>query len=133
MEIDKEEKKIIEFWRKDKTFEKSLKKTEKGKPYIFYDGPPFATGLPHYGHILGSVAKDLFGRFWTMKGRYVRRVWGWDCHGLPIENIAERELKINSKDEIEKIGVKKFNNFCRSKVLGYTEEWKKFIERIARW
>ncbi len=133
MEIDKEEKKIIEFWKKDKTFEKSLKKTKKGKPYIFYDGPPFATGLPHYGHILGSVTKDLFGRFWTMNGRYVRRVWGWDCHGLPVENIAERELKINSKDEIEKIGVKKFNNFCRSKVLGYTEEWKIFIERIARW
>lgn len=129
---DKEEK-IIAFWRKDKTFEKSLKKTKNGKPYIFYDGPPFATGLPHYGHILGSVTKDLFGRFWTMKGRYVRRVWGWDCHGLPVENIAEKELKINSKDEIEKIGVKKFNDFCRSKVLAYTEEWKKVIERIARW
>ena len=68
MDIDSEEKKILAFWRKDKTFEKSLKKTEKGKPYIFYDGPPFATGLPHYGHILGSVTKDIFGRFWTMKG-----------------------------------------------------------------
>lgn len=133
MNIDDEEKKIIEFWRKDKTFEKSLKKTEKGKPYIFYDGPPFATGLPHYGHILGSVTKDLFGRLWTMKGRYVRRIWGWDCHGLPIENIAEKALGINSKDEIEKIGVKKFNDFCRSKVLGYAGEWEKVVERMGRW
>jgi isoleucyl-tRNA synthetase len=133
MDVDNEEKKIIEFWKKDKTFEKSLKNTEKGKPYIFYDGPPFATGLPHYGHILGSVTKDLFGRFWTMKGRYVRRVWGWDCHGLPIENIAEKALGINSKDEIEKIGVKKFNDFCRGKVLGYAGEWEKVIERIGRW
>jgi len=133
MDVNSEEKKINEFWKKDKTFEKSLKKTEKGKPYIFYDGPPFATGLPHYGHILGSVVKDLFGRFWTMKGRYVRRVWGWDCHGLPIENIAEKELGINSKDEIEKIGVKKFNDFCRSKVLSYAGEWEKVVERMGRW
>jgi len=133
MDIDNEEKKIIDFWRKDKTFEKSLKNTEKGKPYIFYDGPPFATGLPHYGHILGSVTKDLFGRFWTMKGKYVKRTWGWDCHGLPIENIAEKALEINSKDEIEKIGVKKFNDFCRSKVLSYSGEWERVIERIGRW
>jgi isoleucyl-tRNA synthetase len=127
------EENIIKFWKKDKTFEKSLKKTEKSKPYIFYDGPPFATGLPHYGHILGSVTKDVFGRFWTMKGRYVRRIWGWDCHGLPIENIAEKGLGINSKDEIEKMGVKKFNDYCRSKVLDYADSWEKVIERIGRW
>ncbi len=133
MNINEKEKKILEFWREDKTFEKSLELTKDKKPYIFYDGPPFATGLPHYGHILGSVVKDVFGRFWTMKGRYVRRIWGWDCHGLPIENIAERDLGINSKDEIEKIGIKKFNDFCRSKVLGYAKEWEKVIERIGRW
>ncbi|MCR4327416.1 MAG: isoleucine--tRNA ligase [Nanoarchaeota archaeon] len=133
MEIDKSEKEILEFWKKDKTFEKSLKKTKKGKPYVFYDGPPFATGLPHYGSYLGSIVKDLFGRFWTMQGNYVKRVWGWDCHGLPIETIAEKELKINSKDEIEKMGVEKFNNFCRSKVLTYTKEWERLIERIGRW
>jgi isoleucyl-tRNA synthetase len=133
MDVNEQEKKIIEFWKKDKTFEKSLKKTERGKPYIFYDGPPFATGLPHYGHILGSVTKDLFGRFWTMKGKYVQRIWGWDCHGLPIENLAEKALGINSKDEIEKIGVKKFNDFCRSKVLGYANEWERVVERIGRW
>jgi len=127
------EKEILAFWEKDKTFEKSLEKTKKGKPYIFYDGPPFATGLPHYGHILASVIKDVIPRFWTMKGRYVARRWGWDCHGLPIENIAEKELGINSKDEIEKMGVAKFNHFCRSKVLTYTQEWKKTVDRVARW
>ena len=132
-DIKEIEKEIIEFWKKDNTFEKSLKKTEKGKPYIFYDGPPFATGLPHYGHLLASTLKDVFPRFFTMKGRYVKRNWGWDCHGLPIENIAEKELKINSKDEIEKMGVKKFNDFCRSKVSTYTDEWKYYIDRIGRW
>ena len=133
MEVKEIEEKILEFWKKDKTFEKSLKKTKAKKPYVFYDGPPFATGTPHYGHILGSVTKDVFGRFWTMKGRYVRRVWGWDCHGLPIENIAEKGLGINSKDEIEKIGVKKFNDYCRSKVMDFANEWEKTVSRIARW
>lgn len=131
--IDEQEKKILEFWKKNRIFEKTLKKTEKGKPYVFYDGPPFATGLPHYGHILASVLKDAIPRFWTMNRRYVRRVWGWDCHGLPIENIAEAELGIKTKDEIEKIGIKKFNDFCRSKVLTYAKEWKKTVERIGRW
>ncbi len=131
--IPDKEKEIIAFWKKDKTFEKSLKQTEKCKPYIFYDGPPFATGMPHHGHLLGTITKDIFGRFWTMQGRYVRRVWGWDCHGLPIENIAEKGLGINSKDEIEKMGVKKFNDYCRGKVLGYADAWKSVIERIGRW
>jgi len=131
--IPKTEEEILDFWKKKKIFEKTLEKTKNKKPYVFYDGPPFATGMPHYGHLLGSITKDIFGRFWTMKGRYVRRVWGWDCHGLPIENIAEKDLKINSKDEIEKIGIKKFNKYCGSKVLTYTEEWKKVIERIGRW
>jgi isoleucyl-tRNA synthetase len=133
MDINEQEKEILEFWKKNKTFEKSLEKTKDKKPYIFYDGPPFATGLPHYGHLLGSITKDLFGRFWTMQGRYVKRTWGWDCHGLPIENIAEKELKINSKDEIKEIGIKKFNQFCRGKVLSYADDWKKTIDRIGRW
>ncbi|MDH3352847.1 MAG: isoleucine--tRNA ligase [Nanoarchaeota archaeon] len=132
-EIKEIEKEILDFWKKDNTFRKSLKKTEKGKPYIFYDGPPFATGLPHYGHLLASTLKDVFPRFFTMQGRYVERKWGWDCHGLPIENIAEKELKINSKDEIEKMGVKKFNNFCRNKVLTYADDWKTYIDKIGRW
>jgi isoleucyl-tRNA synthetase len=131
--IKENEEEIINFWKNDKTFEKSLKQTEKSKPYIFYDGPPFATGLPHYGHLLGSIVKDVYGRFWTMNDRFVRRIWGWDCHGLPIENIAEKDLGINSKDEIEKIGVSKFNHHCRSKVLSYADDWEKVINRIGRW
>ncbi len=132
-DINEQEQAIVEFWKKNKTFEKSLKNTAKGKPYVFYDGPPFATGVPHHGHLLGSIAKDLFARFHTMQGSYVRRVWGWDCHGLPIENIAEKGLGINSKDEIEKMGVKKFNDYCRSKVLGYADAWEGVIERVGRW
>jgi isoleucyl-tRNA synthetase len=130
--VNEKEKEILEFWDKDKTFEKSLNKNKK-EEFVFYDGPPFATGLPHYGHLLASMEKDVIPRFWTMRGKHVRRVWGWDCHGLPIENIAEKELKINSKDEIEKMGVEKFNAFCRSKVLSYAEDWGKVIRRIGRW
>jgi len=131
--ISETEDEILKFWKKDKTFEKSLKQTEKGKPYIFYDGPPFATGLPHYGSFLPSFLKDTFPRFFTMQGRYVKRNWGWDCHGLPIESIAEKELGIKSKDGIEKMGIKKFNDYCRSKVLSYAKEWEKQIDRIGRW
>ena len=122
---------ILEFWRKDKTFEKSLK--NKKKQYVFYDGPPFATGLPHYGHILPSTIKDTIPRFWTMRGYKVERVWGWDCHGLPIENIVEKKLGFKSKKDIETMGVDKFCNECESTVLGYVKEWKGTIERLGRW
>jgi isoleucyl-tRNA synthetase len=133
MAINEIEQNIVKYWKDNQTFEESLQKTSKGKPYIFYDGPPFATGLPHYGHLLASILKDVFPRFFTMQGRYVKRNWGWDCHGLPVENIAEKELGINSKDEIEEMGIKKFNDFCRSKVLTYADEWEKYIDRIGRW
>ena len=127
------EKGVLEFWEKDKTFKKSLEKTKNGEPYIFYDGPPFATGLPHYGSLLPSILKDVFPRYFTMQGRYVKRTWGWDCHGLPIESIAEKDLKITSKDEIEKMSIKKFNNYCRSKVLTYDKDWRMYIDKIGRW
>ena len=127
------EEKILEFWEENRVFEKTLEKTEKGEPYTFYDGPPFATGLPHYGHILASTIKDLIPRYQTMKGRYVRRRWGWDCHGLPIEEIVERHLGISGKKQIEEIGIEKFNATCREKVLEYAGEWKKMVRRIARW
>ena len=127
------EEKILSFWNERQIFEKSLKKTEKGKPFTFYDGPPFATGLPHYGHILASTVKDLIPRYQTMRGRFVRRRWGWDCHGLPIEEIVERKLGISGKKQIEEIGVKKFNETCRSMVLEYAEAWRKMVQRIARW
>lgn len=129
----KMEEEILKFWEEEKIFEKSLEKTKGGKPYTFYDGPPFATGTPHHGHIVGSVMKDVVPRFWTMKGRYVERKWGWDCHGLPIENIAEKELGFKHKKDIEEYGVDKFNEFCRSKVLGYVDDWKKVINRLGRW
>ena len=131
--IQTTEEEISKFWKDNKTFEASLEKTKSGKPYIFYDGPPFATGLPHYGSLLPSILKDIFPRFFTMKGRYVKRTWGWDCHGLPIESIAEKDLKIKSKDEIEKMGIKKFNDYCRSKVLTYDKDWRYYIEKVGRW
>lgn len=131
--FSKMEEEVLDFWKKNKIFEKSVDKKAPKGDYVFYDGPPFATGLPHYGHILSSVIKDLVPRYWTMKGYKVRRRWGWDCHGLPIENIVEKELKISGKKEIEKLSVEKFNDTCRSKVLLYTKEWKKMVDRIGRW
>jgi isoleucyl-tRNA synthetase len=124
---------ILKFWDDNKIFEKSLEKTKDGEPYIFYDGPPFATGLPHYGSILPSVLKDAIPRYQTMKGRYVRRRWGWDCHGLPIENIVEQHLKISGKKQIEEMGVERFNQICRDNVLTYAKDWGKTISRIGRW
>ncbi len=123
----------MRFWKENKIFEKSVESRPKDNPYVFYDGPPFATGLPHYGHILSFVTKDVFPRFWTMKGYRCERRWGWDCHGLPIESICERELEIQQKSEIFEMGLTKFNEFCRSKVLWYTKEWKKTVERMGKW
>ncbi len=127
------EEKVLAYWDARGIFEKSLAQTEKGQPYTFYDGPPFATGLPHYGHILASTIKDLVPRYETMRGRYVRRRWGWDCHGLPIEEIVERTLGISGKKQIEEIGVKTFNETCRATVLTFVDEWRSMIRRIARW
>jgi len=127
------EKEVLDFWRKDNTFQKSLDIRQEAKLYSFYDGPPFATGTMHYGHIVGSVMKDCVPRYWTMRGYRVPRIWGWDCHGLPIENIAEKELGIKRKKEIEEMGVDKFNDTCRSKVLEFVSEWEKDVERLGRW
>ncbi|MFH1233283.1 MAG: isoleucine--tRNA ligase [Patescibacteria group bacterium] len=134
------EEDVLNFWDKSKIFEKSVNNPPvppyqggKTREYIFYDGPPFATGTPHYGHIVASAMKDVVPRYWTMKGYRVERKWGWDCHGLPIENIVEKEMGIKNKKEIEKFGVEKFNETCRSKVLSYVEEWKKVIRRLGRW
>src|SRR3989344_8079121 len=130
---NEQESELLEFWKKDKTFEKSVNERPENKPYVFYDGPPFATGLPHYGHIVAGLMKDVVPRYWTMQGYRVERVWGWDCHGLPVENIIESDLKLNSKKDIEKLGVDKFNEACRVAVLKYTEEWRKTVERMGRW
>ena len=127
------EEEILKFWEKNRIFEKTLEKTKDGEPFTFYDGPPFATGLPHYGHILASTIKDLIPRYQTMRGRFVRRRWGWDCHGLPIEEIVERELGISGKKQIEELGIKKFNETCRAQVLKFADEWGKMVRRMARW
>jgi len=127
------EEKVLKFWKTNRIFEKSLAQTRNGKPFTFYDGPPFATGLPHYGHILASTIKDVIPRYQTMRGRFVRRRWGWDCHGLPVEEIVERKLGISGKKQIEKIGIRRFNETCRNTVLEFVNEWKKTVERIARW
>lgn len=131
--IVEREKEIQKFWETNKIFEQSLEQTKNGPAYSFYDGPPFATGLPHHGHLVASLMKDVVPRFWTMRGHFVERRWGWDCHGLPIENIVEKELGFKSKKEILDYGVDKFNETCRSKVLVYVEEWKKTIARFGRW
>ena len=127
------ESRISKFWKDNCIFKKSVEQRPTGRQYVFYDGPPFATGLPHYGHILGLTSKDLFPRYWTMKGYRVERRWGWDCHGLPIENIAEKELGIREKKGIEEMGIAKFNEFCRSKVLYFSNEWKKTVDRMGKW
>jgi isoleucyl-tRNA synthetase len=131
--ISEIEERILKYWQEKKIFEKSVNRKAPKGDYVFYDGPPFATGLPHYGHILASTIKDLIPRYKTMQGYFVRRRWGWDCHGLPIEEIVERKLGISGKKQIEKIGIKKFNEACRGMVLQFADEWGKTIRRIARW
>lgn len=127
------EEEILKFWQDNKIFEKSLEKKSPKGDYVFYDGPPFATGTPHYGHVVASLMKDAVPRYWTMKGYHVERKWGWDCHGLPVENLIEQELKLKSKKDIETMGVEKFNQACESSVLRYADVWKNFIPRMGRW
>ena len=127
------EEETLKFWQENDVFNKSVDRDAPKGEYVFYDGPPFATGLPHYGHIVASVIKDVVPRFWTMRGYSVPRVWGWDCHGLPIENIVEKELGFKHKKDILAYGIDKFNETCRARVLTYAEEWEKIIPRIGRW
>ncbi len=128
------EKEILDFWKKEKIFEKSVKSRSKDKIYSFYDGPPFITGNPHYGTLLSSVVKDCIPRYWTMRGFRVERRWGWDCHGLPAENMVEKKLSTKSKKEIEEvIGIDKFNQACFTETSKIAGEWKDLISRIGRW
>ena len=124
---------ILAFWKEDSTFEKSLKKNEGKERYKFYDGPPFATGLPHYGHLLAGTIKDIVPRYQTMRGKYVERRFGWDTHGLPIEALAQDALGVAGAPEIKKLGIDKFNEQCRSMVLKYVSEWRKTVTRMGRW
>ena len=133
-DLPKLEESVLEHWQENRVFEKSVSARPKDKQYVFYDGPPFATGMPHYGHLLGSTSKDVVGRYWTMKGFRVERIWGWDCHGLPIENMIEKQLDIKQgKKGIEALGVGKFNQACRTEVMRLDKEWERIIARLGRW
>lgn len=131
--IKENEEEILKFWEDHNIFKKTVEKDSINGDYSFYDGPPFATGLPHYGHVVASVIKDLIPRYKTMQGYSVERRWGWDCHGLPVENLIEKELGFKTKKDIEDFGVAEFNGICKDNVLRYADEWKKFIPRIGRW
>ena len=132
-EVALKEESVLKFWKENKIFEKSLdKKSPKGE-FVFYDGPPFATGTPHYGHLLPGTMKDVIPRFKTMQGYRVPRRWGWDCHGLPIENLIEKELGLSTKKDIENFGIEKFNEAARASVLRYEKVWKETIPRVGRW
>lgn len=124
---------ILAFWNTEGIFERSLKKDAPKGEFVFYDGPPFATGVPHYGHILASSIKDAIPRYKTMQGYHVERKWGWDCHGLPLENIIEKQLGLKTKRDIEELGVEQFNEAARSAVMEYADVWKRVIPRIGRW
>ncbi len=127
------EEKVLGFWQNNRIFEKSLEKQSPKGDFVFYDGPPFATGLPHYGHILAGLMKDAIPRYRTMCGFHVKRRWGWDCHGLPIENLIQKEHDLKTKHDIEKFGIKKFNAAAKASVFKYDQEWKKIVPRTGRW
>jgi isoleucyl-tRNA synthetase len=160
MSIDfpKEEEAIIARWREIKAFERQVRmplthlthpaaqcpcphadallqvELSKGNPnYTFYDGPPFATGLPHYGHLLASTIKDIIPRYWSMKGFHVERRFGWDTHGLPIEHEIDKKLGISGKAAVMEMGLEKYNSECRAIVMRYREEWRHTVERLGRW
>lgn len=127
------EQEILEFWKNNKIFEKSVDQRDKKDLYVFYDGPPFISGLPHYGHLLGSIAKDLIPRYWTMKGKKVERVWGWDAHGLTVENKVQERLGINNRKEIEDYGLEEFTKECYKYTSEISTEWDWYVDKIGRW
>lgn len=127
------EEAMLALWEKEKTFEKSVANRKGGELFSFYDGPPFANGLPHYGHLATSVLKDAIPRYKTMRGYYAPRRFGWDCHGLPPEMLAEKELGVSGKKAIHEYGIDKFNNYCRQSVLRFTDQWHDYVARMGRW
>ncbi len=132
-DFPKMEEEMAAYWEKKNIFERSIEERPEKKTFVFYDGPPFATGLPHYGHLLQSVVKDAIPRYKTMQGYRVPRRWGWDCHGLPVENLIEKELKLTSKRDIEAFGIEGFTNACKLSVFRYTQEWQRYVKRLGRW
>jgi len=128
-----EEEKILAYWREIDAFQESLRQSAGRKPYVFYDGPPFATGLPHYGHILAGTIKDVVTRYAHQRGFYVERRFGWDCHGLPVEHEIDKAYNIKGRDDVMKMGIDKYNEECRSIVQRYVKEWREVVERFGRW
>lgn len=132
--LPQQEEEILKFWDENRIFEKSLSQTTHSKTYSFYDGPPFATGLPHYGHILAGTIKDIIPRYWTMKGYSIPRRFGWDCHGVPVEHEINKTYNLESRKQVlETMGIAKYNEACRSIVSRYSQEWKKTVKRVGRW
>lgn len=127
------EENVLSFWEEHHTFEKSIEERSDSEGYVFYDGPPFATGLPHYGHLLAGTIKDVIPRYQTMRGHQVQRTFGWDCHGLPIEALAQDALNVSGAPAIKELGIDIFNEKCRSMVSTYVNEWKKTVTRMGRW
>ncbi|KAJ9272847.1 hypothetical protein DTO212C5_1108 [Paecilomyces variotii] len=128
-----EEDKTLQRWREIRAFERQVELSRGRKPYTFYDGPPFATGLPHYGHLLASTIKDIIPRYWSMKGHYVERRFGWDTHGVPIEYEIDKKLGMSGLEAVEKLGIEKYNEECRAIVMRFASEWRETIERLGRW
>src|SRR5580765_4751890 len=131
------EEQVLAYWKEQGTFQRSIDQRPAGahgsNEYVFYDGPPFANGLPHYGHLLTGYVKDVVPRYQTMRRKRVERRFGWDCHGLPAEMEAEKELKVSGREAIESFGIDKYNDACRKSVLRYTGEWRNYVTRQARW
>src|SRR5687767_10353834 len=131
------EQDVLGYWKDDETFQASIDRNPAGangdNEFVFYDGPPFANGLPHYGHLLTGYVKDVVPRYQTMRGKHVERRFGWDTHGMPAEYEAEKQLGITQKHEIDELGIEKFNEACRTSVLQYTDQWRDYVTRQARW
>jgi isoleucyl-tRNA synthetase len=128
-----EELKVLDLWNEINAFHRQVELSEGQKPFTFYDGPPFATGLPHYGHLLASTIKDVIPRYWSMKGHYVERRFGWDTHGLPIEHEIDKKFGASGREVVEKLGIEGYNAECRAIVMRYADEWRKTIGRLGRW
>ena len=132
-DFPKMEEEILEWWEKEDIFKQSILNRNKNEEFVFYDGPPFATGLPHYGHLLAGTIKDIIPRYQTMKGKLAHRRFGWDCHGLPIEALAQEALNLAGAPAIKDLGIDKFNEQCRSMVSTYVRDWEKTVNRMGRW
>jgi isoleucyl-tRNA synthetase len=128
-----EEESVLKRWKEMGAFERQVELSRGRPPYTFYDGPPFATGLPHYGHLLASTIKDIIPRYWSMKGHYVERRFGWDTHGVPVEYEIDKKLGMSGSQAVAKMGLANYNAECRAIVMRFASEWRQTIDRLGRW